>query len=63
MFQVMSAREKKLQTDDCTRLTEHLLMVLPQLLSKVFIPHITVNTSVSQISVISGNHVMITSIL
>uniref|UniRef100_A0A3Q1EI20 Cohesin subunit SA n=1 Tax=Acanthochromis polyacanthus TaxID=80966 RepID=A0A3Q1EI20_9TELE len=32
---VMNAREKKIQTDDCLKLTEHLLMVLPQLLSKV----------------------------
>uniref|UniRef100_A0A3Q1EH89 Cohesin subunit SA n=1 Tax=Acanthochromis polyacanthus TaxID=80966 RepID=A0A3Q1EH89_9TELE len=31
---VMNAREKKIQTDDCLKLTEHLLMVLPQLLSK-----------------------------
>ncbi|KAM9347320.1 cohesin subunit SA-2 [Symphorus nematophorus] len=31
---VMSAREKKLLTDDCTKLTEHLLIVLPNLLSK-----------------------------
>ncbi|XP_044073154.1 cohesin subunit SA-2 isoform X1 [Siniperca chuatsi] len=31
---VMSAREKKIQTDDCTKLTEHLLVVLPKLLSK-----------------------------
>lgn len=31
----MSAREKKLQTDDCTKLTHHLLIMLPKLLSKV----------------------------
>ncbi|XP_040005085.1 cohesin subunit SA-2 isoform X2 [Xiphias gladius] len=31
---VMSAREKKIQMDDCTKLTEHLLLVLPKLLSK-----------------------------
>ncbi|TKS66942.1 Cohesin subunit SA-2 SCC3 -like protein 2 [Collichthys lucidus] len=31
---VMSAREKKLLLDDCTKLTEHLLAVLPKLLSK-----------------------------
>ncbi|XP_041806780.1 cohesin subunit SA-2 [Chelmon rostratus] len=31
---VMSAREKKILTDDCNKLTEHLLMVLPKLLSK-----------------------------
>ncbi|KAM7407077.1 hypothetical protein PAMA_003009 [Pampus argenteus] len=31
---VMSAREKKVQTDDCCKLTEHLLPVLPKLLSK-----------------------------
>uniref|UniRef100_A0AAQ5ZUF2 Cohesin subunit SA n=1 Tax=Amphiprion ocellaris TaxID=80972 RepID=A0AAQ5ZUF2_AMPOC len=35
MFQVMNTREKKIQTDDCLKLTEHLLMVLPRLLSKV----------------------------
>ncbi|XP_023144628.2 cohesin subunit SA-2 isoform X2 [Amphiprion ocellaris] len=31
---VMNTREKKIQTDDCLKLTEHLLMVLPRLLSK-----------------------------
>lgn len=31
---VMNAREKKIQTDDCLKLTEHLLTVLPKLLSK-----------------------------
>lgn len=31
----MSARDKKLQTDDCTKLTHHLLIMLPKLLSKV----------------------------
>lgn len=31
---VMNAREKKIQTDDCLKLTEHLLTVLPRLLSK-----------------------------
>ncbi|KAM6978191.1 cohesin subunit SA-2 [Tautogolabrus adspersus] len=31
---VMSAREKKIQIDDCTKLTEHLIVVLPNLLSK-----------------------------
>ncbi|KAJ8282531.1 hypothetical protein COCON_G00050500 [Conger conger] len=31
---VISARERKAQTDDCTRLTEHFLVVLPDLLSK-----------------------------
>ncbi|KAL6101203.1 uncharacterized protein ACO6RY_08175 [Pungitius sinensis] len=31
---VMSAREKKSQLDDCTKLTEHLLVVLPDLLAK-----------------------------
>ncbi|XP_034417689.1 cohesin subunit SA-2 isoform X2 [Cyclopterus lumpus] len=31
---VMSAREKKVQMEDCTKLTAHLLVVLPQLLSK-----------------------------
>uniref|UniRef100_I3JID2 Cohesin subunit SA n=1 Tax=Oreochromis niloticus TaxID=8128 RepID=I3JID2_ORENI len=32
---VMSARDKKIQNDDCLKFTEHLLMVLPKLLSKV----------------------------
>lgn len=49
MFQVMSAREKKIQIDDCTKLTEHLLVVIPKLLSKVFIPHIIANILVSLI--------------
>uniref|UniRef100_A0A3B4YMX9 Cohesin subunit SA n=1 Tax=Seriola lalandi dorsalis TaxID=1841481 RepID=A0A3B4YMX9_SERLL len=31
----MSAREKKIQSDDCVKLTEHFLVVLPKLLSKV----------------------------
>ncbi|KAM3862292.1 cohesin subunit SA-2 [Diretmus argenteus] len=31
---VMSARERKTQTDDCTKLTQHFFMVLPKLLSK-----------------------------
>ncbi|XP_054470907.1 cohesin subunit SA-2 isoform X2 [Anoplopoma fimbria] len=31
---VVSAREKKIQIDDCTKLTDHLLVVLPKLLSK-----------------------------
>ncbi|XP_037542617.1 cohesin subunit SA-2 [Nematolebias whitei] len=31
---VMSVREKKSQTDDCLQLTEHLLVVLPRLISK-----------------------------
>ncbi|XP_029314249.1 cohesin subunit SA-2 isoform X2 [Cottoperca gobio] len=31
---VMNAREKKIQIDDCTKLTDHLLVVLPKLLSK-----------------------------
>lgn len=35
MFQVTSTREKKLQTDDCAKLTRHLLVTLPKLLSKV----------------------------
>ncbi|XP_062257949.1 cohesin subunit SA-2 isoform X3 [Platichthys flesus] len=30
----MNAREKKLQIDDCTKLTQHLLTVLPKLLNK-----------------------------
>lgn len=38
----MSARDKKIQNDDCLKLTEHLLTVLPKLLSKVFIPHVAV---------------------
>uniref|UniRef100_A0AAX7TML7 Cohesin subunit SA n=1 Tax=Astatotilapia calliptera TaxID=8154 RepID=A0AAX7TML7_ASTCA len=38
---VMSARDKKIQNDDCLKLTEHLLTVLPKLLSKVFIPHVS----------------------
>lgn len=39
----MNAREKKILIDDCTKLTDHLLTVLPKLLSKVLIPHVTVN--------------------
>uniref|UniRef100_A0A669BTV4 Cohesin subunit SA n=1 Tax=Oreochromis niloticus TaxID=8128 RepID=A0A669BTV4_ORENI len=39
-LKVMSARDKKIQNDDCLKFTEHLLMVLPKLLSKVFIPHV-----------------------
>lgn len=35
LIQVMSTREKKLQTDDCTKLTHHFLITLPKLLSKV----------------------------
>ncbi|XP_028289586.1 cohesin subunit SA-2 [Parambassis ranga] len=31
---VMNAREKKIQTDDCLKLTEHFVTVLPKLLSK-----------------------------
>lgn len=31
---VMNAREKKIQIDDCTKLTDHLLVVLPKLLCK-----------------------------
>uniref|UniRef100_A0AAR2L5C1 Cohesin subunit SA n=1 Tax=Pygocentrus nattereri TaxID=42514 RepID=A0AAR2L5C1_PYGNA len=31
---VISTKEKRLQTDDCTMLTEHFLKVLPELLSK-----------------------------
>lgn len=42
MLQVMSAREKKIQIDDCTKLTEHLIVVLPKLLNKVFIPHLNI---------------------
>lgn len=45
--QVMSAREKKVQIDDCSKLTEHLLSALPKLLSKVFSPHIIVIIFVS----------------
>uniref|UniRef100_A0A7N5ZTU2 Cohesin subunit SA n=1 Tax=Anabas testudineus TaxID=64144 RepID=A0A7N5ZTU2_ANATE len=36
---VMSAREKKFQIDDCNKLTEHLIVVLPKLLTKVFTSH------------------------
>ncbi|KAG5852757.1 hypothetical protein ANANG_G00065950 [Anguilla anguilla] len=32
--EVISVRERKAQSDDCTRLTEHFLVVLPDLLSK-----------------------------
>lgn len=39
MLQVMSAREKKFQIDDCNKLTEHLIVVLPKLLTKVFTSH------------------------
>uniref|UniRef100_A0A8B9RLU4 Cohesin subunit SA n=1 Tax=Astyanax mexicanus TaxID=7994 RepID=A0A8B9RLU4_ASTMX len=35
IFKVISTKEKRLQTDDCTKLTEHFLKVLPELLSKV----------------------------
>lgn len=35
LIQVMSTREKKLQTDDCTKLTHHFVITLPKLLSKV----------------------------
>ncbi|KAI4806055.1 hypothetical protein KUCAC02_010646 [Chaenocephalus aceratus] len=31
---VMNAKERKIQNDDCTKLTDHFLVVLPQLLSK-----------------------------
>ncbi|XP_057192297.1 cohesin subunit SA-2 isoform X2 [Triplophysa rosa] len=31
---VISAKEKKVQTDDCSKLTEHFIKVLPELLSK-----------------------------
>lgn len=30
----MNAKEMKIQNDDCTKLTDHFLMVLPKLLSK-----------------------------
>lgn len=36
-LQVISAREKRVLLDDCTKLTEHLVMVLPKLLSKVLV--------------------------
>lgn len=39
----MSAREKKILVDDSAKLTEHLLTVLPKLLTKVFISHIRVH--------------------
>lgn len=35
MLQVLNAREKKIQIDDCNKFTEHLIMVLPKLLNKV----------------------------
>uniref|UniRef100_A0AAR2LF71 Cohesin subunit SA n=1 Tax=Pygocentrus nattereri TaxID=42514 RepID=A0AAR2LF71_PYGNA len=35
VLKVISTKEKRLQTDDCTMLTEHFLKVLPELLSKV----------------------------
>lgn len=38
----MNAREKKIQIDDCNKLTEHLIVVLPKLLNKVFIPHLII---------------------
>lgn len=38
----MSAREKKIQIDDCNKLTEHLIVELPKLLNKVFIPHLII---------------------
>ncbi|NXD07506.1 STAG2 protein, partial [Nothocercus nigrocapillus] len=31
---ILSAKEKKLQLEDCTKITEHFIMVLPQLLAK-----------------------------
>uniref|UniRef100_A0A803SR30 Cohesin subunit SA n=1 Tax=Anolis carolinensis TaxID=28377 RepID=A0A803SR30_ANOCA len=32
---VLSAKEKKIQVEDCTKITEHFIVVLPQLLAKV----------------------------
>ncbi|XP_074848358.1 cohesin subunit SA-2-like [Carettochelys insculpta] len=31
---ILSAKEKKIQMEDCTKITEHFIMVLPQLLAK-----------------------------
>ncbi|XP_028583622.2 cohesin subunit SA-2-like isoform X3 [Podarcis muralis] len=31
---ILSSREKKIQVEDCTRITEHFIVVLPQLLAK-----------------------------
>ncbi|XP_058470569.1 cohesin subunit SA-2 isoform X1 [Solea solea] len=45
---VMSAREKKIQIDDCMKLTKHLLPVLPNLLSK-FSSHVDVVASLMRI--------------
>lgn len=45
----MSAREKKILVDDSAKLTEHLLTVLPKLLTKVFISHIRVHVWASLI--------------
>lgn len=36
-LQVISAREKRALLDDCAKLTEHLVLVLPKLLSKVLL--------------------------
>lgn len=34
-LQILSVKEKKIQLEDCTKITEHFIMVLPQLLAKV----------------------------
>ena len=34
-FQVSSAKERKTQSDECAKLTQHFLSTLPKLLSKV----------------------------
>ena len=65
MCQVMNAREKKIQLDDCTKLTDHLLVVLPKLLSKVFIPfkcnrqYISQHSDLRAAQLDSGLYVMI----
>nr|XP_046261059.1 cohesin subunit SA-2 isoform X2 [Scatophagus argus] len=50
---VMSAKEKKILFDDCAKLTEHLLMVLPKLLSKIpqfFLPECPEGESTQAVS-------------
>uniref|UniRef100_A0A8C5E6D9 Cohesin subunit SA n=1 Tax=Gouania willdenowi TaxID=441366 RepID=A0A8C5E6D9_GOUWI len=44
---VMSAKEKKMQNEDCLKLTSHLHLVLPTLLSKVFIPVDTLHLQIT----------------
>uniref|UniRef100_A0A3B4YMI1 Cohesin subunit SA n=1 Tax=Seriola lalandi dorsalis TaxID=1841481 RepID=A0A3B4YMI1_SERLL len=52
----MSAREKKIQSDDCVKLTEHFLVVLPKLLSKVFIPHTVGSHLVAEMGAVLDLH-------